>query len=154
MDKDQWEAISRALRAPFEADQVEWRVQGKPNGDGRAQILAYIDARAVQDRLDSTVGAENWTFKWEPVAVVNGAVVVAKGILSIHGVPTEDVGDSGSIEPSKSAVSDALKRAAVQWGVGRYLYGLPVVWATLDEKGKIPAAFLEKLSNRLAQLAS
>ena len=154
MDKDQWEAISRALKAPFEPDEVEWRVQGKPTANNKVQLLAYIDARCVQDRLDSTVGAENWTFKWEPVAILNGAVTVAKGILTIHGVPKEDVGDSGSIEPSKSAVSDALKRAAVQWGVGRYLYELPAVWAPLDENGRVSEDFLKKLSNRLAQRAA
>ena len=154
MDKDQWEALRRDLAAPFEADEVEWRVQGKPGADGKAQILAYIDARAVQDRLDTIVGPQNWTFKWEPISIVNGALMVAKGILSIHGVPKEDVGDAGNFEPSKSAVSDALKRAAVQWGIGRYLYELPVVRVPLDEKGRIPEATLKQLSSRLAQRAA
>ena len=148
MDRDQWEAISRALKAPFQ--EVEWRVQGKPSPNERAQVLAYIDARHVQERLDQVLGCENWTFKWEPAALANGAVLVAKGILTIHGIPKEDIGDSGNFEPNKSAVSDAMKRAAVQWGVGRYLYELPTVWVSLDEKGKIPQAKLDELNRRLA----
>jgi hypothetical protein len=41
-------------------------------------------------------------------------------------------GDS-DIEAEKGAISDAFKRAAVMFGIGRYLYQLPNVWVALDE---------------------
>lgn len=44
--------------------------------------------------------------------------------LIIYGRTRSDVGTPAQAEPVKSAYSDSLKRAAVQWGVGRYLYTL------------------------------
>jgi hypothetical protein len=45
-------------------------------------------------------------------------------------------------------LSDALKRAAVRWGVGRYLYELKSPWVALEAAGrsyKIPDAERKKL---------
>lgn len=157
MDKSEWQAISQQLKAPFAPAEVDFRVQGKATEQGRGQIVAYIDARAVQDRLDSVVGTEGWSFTWEPVAVVNGVVKVAKGSLRLLDLPPkEDVGDSGDIEPNKSAVSDALKRAAVQWGVGRYLYERKAVWVDLEKASngwKIPDSVIAQQRAQLAQPA-
>lgn len=150
MDKDQWEAVKRRLKEPFDPADIDWRPQGKENKDGKTCILAYVDARTVQDKLDEAVGAENWTFKWEPVAVVNGELKVAKGVLSIYGVPKEEVGDASNFEGNKGTISDALKRCAVMWGVGRYLYSLPKVWVRLED-GRIPEATLKTLQERLAK---
>ena len=36
------------------------------------------------------------------------------------------------MEAEKGRISDAFKRAAVHWGVGRYLYNLPNVWVPLN----------------------
>jgi hypothetical protein len=30
-----------------------------------------------------------------------------------------------------------MRRAAVQWGIGRYLYRVPPVYARIDEKGRL-----------------
>jgi hypothetical protein len=50
------------------------------------------------------------------------------------GVTKEDVGEGDSL---KAAFSDALKRAAVKFGVGRYLYRLEKQWVDYDpEKGR------------------
>jgi hypothetical protein len=40
------------------------------------------------------------------------------------------------VEGKKGEYSDAFKRAAVMWGIGRYLYDLPNVWVNLDQYGK------------------
>jgi hypothetical protein len=49
------------------------------------------------------------------------------------GSPSEqpDAGDR-----LKAAFSDALKRAAVKWGIGRYLYRLPSQWVDYDPQRK------------------
>ncbi len=154
ISKQAWQTIAEQLQAPFAPTEVDFRVQGAPTETGRARIVAYIDARAVQDRLDAVVGMEGWSFTWTPVAVVNGVVKVAKGSLSLLGLPPkEDVGDSGDIEPNKSAVSDALKRCAVMWGIGRYLYERRAVWVQLEKDGKgwrIPEKVLAQERARLA----
>ena len=112
-----WARIGRELAAPFAAKDVKT----KP-GRGREQV-SYVDARTVAERLDAVVGPENWAFDWQPMIVNEDAIHVVKGTLTIYGISKSDIGDSEKIEPNKGAVSDALKRAAVLWGIGRYLYG-------------------------------
>lgn len=140
-----WRAIQVALAAPFTPEQIEWRVQGRGGKGERAQVVAYVDARDIQNRLDAVVGMGGWSFTWEPIVVEGGELRVAKGSLTIFGVTREDVGAASNYEPSKGAVSDALKRAAVGFGIGRHLYDLPAVWVTLDDKGRIPDGELAKL---------
>jgi hypothetical protein len=147
--KPDWAKITEALKAPFAATEVDWRVQGKSNAEGKSQVLAYIDARAVQERLDAVVGPENWSFDWQPVVTNDQSLLVAKGTLTIHGVSKSDVGDASNFEGNKGTISDTLKRCGVMWGIARYLYDLPQVWITL-EKGKIPEATLKQLQARLA----
>lgn len=122
MGEIDWTEIARQLQAPFDPADVEFRPQGKLL-DGHGRAIAYVDARVVAARLDAVVGPLNWAFDWEPV-ILDNAVRVVKGTITIHGVSKSDIGDGDKTEPSKAAVSDALKRTAVLWGPGRYLYHL------------------------------
>jgi hypothetical protein len=101
----------------------------------RALALAYIDCRVIQDRLDDVLGVENWMDEYE---ILPEGSVMCRLRLKLHGewVTKTDVG-SPSEQPDqgdrlKAAFSDALKRAAVKFGIGRYLYRLPAVWADYD----------------------
>lgn len=153
-DHIDWRAIGAALAAPFDPAEVEWRPQGKTGPGKRVQLLPYVDARDVQDRLDAVCGVGGWSFELEPVVVDAGELRVARGRLTIHGVTRDDIGTASTFEPSKGAASDALKRAAVMFGIGRYLYRLPQVWVTLDESGDVPEATLERLREGLARRKS
>lgn len=144
-----WADIGRKFRAPFDPQEVDFRVQGKPNAQGRAQVVTYIDARTVQDRLDDVVGPGAWSFEWEPVVVANGDVQAAKGTLTVHGVRKSDIGTASTFEASKGAVSDAVKRAAVHFGIGRYLYEMPSHWMPVEQGGRIPDNVLAQLRSRL-----
>jgi hypothetical protein len=146
-----WQGIGAALAAPFPAESVEWRPQGKTGPGKRVQLLPYIDARDVQDRLDTVVGVGGWSFALTPLSVDAGELRVALGTLTLHGVSKSDVGTASQWEASKGCASDALKRAAVQWGVARYLYALPPVWVTLDGDGQVPSATLERLRSGLTR---
>ena len=123
-----WQAISAALRQPFNPADVDFRPQGKPSNGGNVQVVAYVDARTVMARLDEACGPGGWSFTYEPIVVANGQVQIAKGRLEIHGVVREDVGEASNFDPSKGCVSDTLKRVAVQFGVGRYLYDIERTW--------------------------
>ena len=121
------------LKEPFPVDEVKWRVGQKNNGRGLA--LAYIDSRAVMDRLDKVVGAENWqrTHSFGN----NGEILCSIGIL-IDGEwrwKTDGAAQT-NFEAEKGGLSDAFKRAGVSWGIGRYLYRLPAKWVDL-ENGRI-----------------
>lgn len=123
-----WQTISAALRQPFNPADVDFRPQGKPGNGGNVQVVAYVDARTVMARLDEACGPGGWSFTYEPIVVANGQVQIAKGRLEIHGVVREDVGEASNFDPSKGCVSDTLKRVAVQFGVGRYLYDIERTW--------------------------
>lgn len=84
-------------------------------------MLDYVDARYVMDKLDH-LGPENWQDRYLDRA--GGSVRCGIGLL-IDGewVWKWDVGTVSDIEPEKGSYSEAFKRAAVKWGVGRDLYG-------------------------------
>jgi hypothetical protein len=152
---ERWEEVSLRLRAPFSPEEVDFRVQGRANEQtGRGQVVAYIDARSVQDRLDAVVGAGNWSFDWTPVVVDNGEVQVAKGTLTIYGVSKSDAGSASNFEQTLGAVSHCFKRAAVHWGVGRYLYNLPSSWVQVEKGGRISETVLRELRSKLPRPAT
>ena len=143
----------KALAAPFPVNQIEWRV-GSTNGEKTQGIaLAYIDARLVMERLDAVCGVEGWQNK-HPHA--NGKTSCAIGIkIGDEWVWKENGAGDSAVEAEKGAFSDSFKRAAVQWGIGRYLYDMPNIWVDLEPAGrshKIKAnqyAKLEAALNRL-----
>lgn len=131
------EAMLQALAEPFAPEELKYKpavVSGQ-----RALALVYIDARVVQDRLDDVLGPQNWQDEYEFLG--DGSVVCRLRVrLSGEWIVKMDVGgpseqpDEG--DRRKAAVSDALKRAAVKWGVGRYLYRLPQAWVDYDPQKK------------------
>lgn len=126
-------AITRALAAPFDLTEVKFKPQAVKGN--RALALAYVDVRAIMDRLDNVLGVENWQDRYQ---LLPDNSVVCRLRLRIGGqwITKSDVGgpseqpDSG--DRLKAAFSDALKRAAVKFGIGRYLYRLPQQWADYD----------------------
>jgi hypothetical protein len=83
------------------------------------------------------------------VVVDNGEVQVAKGTLTIHGVSKSDAGSASNFEQTLGAVSHCFKRAAVHWGVGRYLYNLPSSWVPVEKGGRISETVLRELRSKL-----
>jgi hypothetical protein len=148
--REEWDEVARRLREPFDPNDVDFRVQGKASEQtGKAQVVAYVDARVVQDRLDAVVGIGNWAFDWQPLVIDKGEVMVAKGTLTIFGVSKSDAGSASNFEQSLGAVSHCFKRAAVHWGIGRYLYNLPMAWVAVERGGRIPAQVLRELRAQL-----
>ncbi len=129
--------LSLLLTAPFPVDAIHWKplaVKGN-----RALAAAYLDARAVMQRLDSVFGVGGWKDRYELVA---GGSVVCTLSVKVDGewVEKSDVG-SPSEQPDdgdkmKAGFSDALKRAAIKLGIGRYLYRLPSQWVDYDPQKK------------------
>ncbi len=133
MSEQDVSAIARSLGAPFDAEDVKFKPQ-QVSGN-RALAIPYITARAVMDRLDEVVGMTGWSDHYEFLPDGNVKCTLS---LKVGGewLAKEDVGgQSGQPDEGdkcKAAVSDALKRAAVKWGVGRDLYRLKPAWADYD----------------------
>ena len=131
------------LKEPFPETDIEWRPQqtgiGKNTGKPYAMLLVYITSRAVMDRLDEVCGPENW--KNEYTQAPNGGVLcgISVWINDTYGtqwVTKWDGAENTNVEAVKGGLSSAMKRSAVHWGIGRYLYKLPTTFATFNDYGK------------------
>jgi len=118
----------------------KWRVQSS-NQYG-ASCVAYIDARDVQDLLDEVCGAGFWQCKYSEhkgnlfcsIGIDNGTEYIWK----------EDCGTESNVEKQKGEASDAFKRAAVMWGIGRFLYSKTIVKLPVKEKNGKFVPYSEK----------
>ena len=144
--------IFEQLSAPFSIDEIEWRIGATSGDKSKGMALAYIDARAVMERLDKIVGPDKWQRRY-PFA--NGKTCCEIGIkLDNEWVWKSDGAGDTDHEGVKGAFSDAFKRAAVNWGIGRYLYDLDAPWVPIEQKGRsyiIPPEGLKKLRQKYAQ---
>ncbi len=147
------------LSAPFDPRTVLWRVgstnkkaEERRTNDPKAkatkgQGLAYIDARIVMDRLDEVCGPDGWQCKYSH-ATGNTVGDSAGRCGDEWSWKANGAGDS-DIEAQKGALSDAYKRAAGLWGIGRYLYDVESPWVPLDDWGKITDAGYKTLDMAL-----
>jgi hypothetical protein len=112
-----------ALAAPFDQAEVKSRNQS-------GKTIHWITARTAMNRLDTVLGPENWWDRYVPgehsvlceltIRLPDGSTLTKADAGGYAGM--SDEGDD-----DKSGYSDAFKRAAVKFGVARYLYrdGVP-----------------------------
>lgn len=145
--------VYQKLRQPFEPRFIDWKINNYNSAKTKAMITFHIDARAVQHRLNEVLGVEGWSFTYTELEKDEGV----HGKLTIFVTPDkmkyeksgedcllrevtrEDVGYASTTNKAewyKDAVSDALKRCAVHFGVGHFLYALPYLWIELTEPGQ------------------
>lgn len=112
----------------------KWRVQSCSKSKAVATCVAYIDARDAMDILDEVCGAENWQSDFKEI---KGNLYAGVGIRlkdSLEWAWKWDCGTESNTEKEKGESSDAFKRACVKWGVGRFLYEIPIQYVTTNEK--------------------
>jgi hypothetical protein len=127
------EEIYRALKRPFPERKISWRVGATSKDKTKGIALAYIDARDVMNRFDEVLGLD-WQCKYSHA---EGKTICEIGILAGEWIWRAGGAGDTDIEADKGAISDAFKRAAVLFGVGRYLYDLPNVWVEIDDYKKL-----------------
>lgn len=140
--------LEAELAEPFLTENISWRVGSTNRDKTKGMALAYMDARDVMERLDGVMGIGNWQDRY--INAGNGKTCCEIGLyLDGHWVWKSDgAGDTG-MEGDKGAFSDAFKRAAVRWGIGRYLYDLKAPWVEIEAFGKshrIKEAEIDKLN--------
>jgi hypothetical protein len=116
--------------------EIHWRSQSMNKEGNQAMALAYMDARDVMDRLDAVCGVHCWQDSY--VESVRGRVICTISILiGDQWISKSDGAGDTAVEGEKGGISDAFKRAAVKWGIGRYLYDMGAPWAECEsyEKG-------------------
>lgn len=154
--------IRAELAKPFAPEDLEWRLQVTTKDKTRGMAVPYVTNRAIQDRLDEVVGPDNWYNQFRPWhssgkkdAQICGIAIYFEEKQDF--VTKWDGAENSDIEPVKGGLSDSMKRAAVQWGIGRVLYKMDAVWVEVEqqgasygirksERGKLDKAYLDMLA--------
>ena len=135
-----FDAVLAKLGQPFDPEVVEFKAGATTQDKSRALALAYVDTRVYQVRLDAV--APDW--RNEYTREYAGDRVIVTCALTVAGVTRQAIGESlqasarhdGSTvieeNAATSAEAQAFKRACSAFGLGRYLYSVPQVWAEYD----------------------
>lgn len=108
------------------ADEVEARVsQVTEKG---VILLLYQDARCAMNALDAEFGPMNWKNDYELIDNQLFSRISVWDDDKKQWISKMDVGVESNTEEIKGRASDAFKRAAVRWGLGRELYTAPFIW--------------------------
>ncbi len=149
--------IAAQLEEPFPIEDIELLPKGSMEREGKTLCMAlpYADPRVYQDRLNKLAPGE-----WQtpaPLALVVGNKLVCYVTIVIYGVSHTDVGEAGPGDnQGTEAFAQAFKRAASQFGLGRYLYNLEKAWVPYNVKGKridLDAAGIQKVVKQMYQKA-
>lgn len=114
------EAILTQLKKPVEPNLIKQR-EGWRDRQGNTHYVDYVEWHTVADILDEH--ASNWSHHICNVAQI-GDIITVTAAITIEGIKREGVG-TGTADSElgiKKAEHDALKRAAVKFGVGREVY--------------------------------
>lgn len=127
--------IFEKLKTKFPKEDLEFRV-GATNSDKTMGLaLAYVQARAIQNRLDEVLGTENWKVSYREIQ--NGFICRLAVRINNEWIEKEDGAGATDYESVKGGISNAFKRVASSgFGIGRYLYNAKNNWYPIKQQGK------------------
>ena len=145
------QTFSQQLKNPFPKNVLHFRIGATSKQGNKAIPLFYITARDVEKRLDEVCGPDGWSFDLETIKSDNKTVAI-KGCLGVRfpnkgWVYRSDIGEISKTAAYKGGASDSLKRCAVQFGIGRYLYYLENRWVPIDSYKQFTSDPRESLPN-------
>ena len=154
------EKQTAALEYPFTAAEIEWRVLRTTKDKIKGQVVAFVDSRAIQKRLDDVLGRENWQNRLCTVPGKDNGGTTHICEISIYyadrgeWINKSDGAGCTDIEPIKGGLSNAFKRAASMWGIGRYLYNMAGIWIPIKDGKYIPDEQLPVLAKQYNQFVN
>ena len=116
----EFKATLRRLKSKVDPDLVKQR-EGWRDRDGKVRMVDYIEWHTVADILDDI--APSWGHSVKHIERI-GSIAIVTVAITIDGVTREGVGTGAADSEAgiKKAEHDALKRAAVKFGIARELY--------------------------------
>jgi Rad52/22 family double-strand break repair protein len=110
----------RVLRQPIDPKLIKTR-EGWRDRNGNQHMVEYVEWHTVADILDRV--APNWSHSVRGIVQI-GDMVAVTAAITIEGVTREGVGTGTADNETgiKKAEHDALKRAAIKFGIARELY--------------------------------
>lgn len=125
----------RRLQHYFSNADIEWKPVTFTKDRRRAMAVPYVTNRAIMDRLDLVCGPENWCNQFTQGP--DGGVLCGLSVrVGDEWITKWDGASNTEVEAVKGGLSSSMRRAAVQWGIGRYLYRMPAQWVSIDERGR------------------
>lgn len=134
MSRPTQDALLKQLKDPFDPKFVKWRVGATDQAKTKGIALAYIDAREVSKRLDDVCGVGGWQDRY--IAVDGGFICELDIKIDGKWITKSNAAAYTQVEAIKGGASDAFKRAASTWGIGRYLYYLNKVWVPIKPQDR------------------
>lgn len=121
------------LIAPLTTHEIEWRVQSQTKDGQKIIVVPYITNRCVMQRFDEQFGWAGWQ---NEIREIEGGFLCSITVTLPSGeiIKKTDGASRTGIEPIKGGISDAMKRCAVQFGLGRALYDFPKVFIETTDK--------------------
>ncbi len=127
--------IYEKLKEKFAESDIEYRIGALNSDKTKGLALAYVSARAIQNRLDEVVGFENWKVSYREIQ--GGFLCTLSIKINDEWISKEDgAGITGGYESIKGGISNAFKRVASSgFGIGRYLYNARDSWYCVKKQG-------------------
>lgn len=127
--------LLKKLREPFRKEELEFRVGATNNDKSMGLALAYVQARAIQNRLDELFGVDGWIVSYKEISA--GFICSLSIKINDRWVTKEDGAGMTEYESVKGGISNAFKRVASSgFGIGRYLYNARKNWYPIRQQGK------------------
>lgn len=128
-----WNDLLISLCVPFPKEEIAWRPGRRSNDGKRAQALPYAEPRVYEDRLNEICPGD-WSVVFKPWGESR---IICE--LTIYGVTRSSTGEfddgkKNAIAEGTVAEAQAFKRACSKFGLGRYLYEIPIQWVDYDEE--------------------
>jgi hypothetical protein len=139
------------LEVPFDPALVKWRVIRTAKSGRRGAVLPFADPRAYTDRFNHLFSPTGWSFErtvttipnltrrlWNGRTIATGKIIVS-GTVSIHRLANYNGNGEAWADKEQSvssAEAQALRRACIPLGLGRYLYWFRETWISLDRRGE------------------
>src|SRR5256885_6370919 len=110
----------RELRKTVDPNLIRQRA-GRRDRNGNIHMVEYVEWHTVADILDEH--APNWGHTVKDIRAI-GDIITVTVAITIDGITREGVGTGRTASETgiKKAEHDALKRAAVKFGIARELY--------------------------------
>lgn len=127
--------IYEKLKEKFDERDLEFRV-GATNSDKTIGLaLPYVQARAIQNRLDEVLGFENWKVSYRQIQGGFLCTLSIRKNSNSEWIEKEDGASTTDVESVKGGISNSFKRTASIFGIGRYLYDSKNNWFPIKKQG-------------------
>lgn len=141
----------KKLSEPFPGEDIEWFIGVTTQDKQKGLAIPFITNRAVQERLDNVCGPDGWRNEYKAMGereiFDKNNQSTGKKTSQLCGISIWseerkewitkwDGAEESDIEAIKGSLSSAMKRAAVQWGIGRYLYYIESPWVEIEPQGR------------------